>query len=258
MRTLLTRVGWAPLTIIAVVITIALLTLVLPRRTSISPATDAANPTAVLDSSVAPTTSGPTAGSVAQAASPPPSSPIPAPTSAGSSAGGSADSGPASTASTGGAQPTVASASAQVQAEPTPPAAATQQVAVQTATYIDMARKAAPAAPRPGSNWDVQVIPTEDGPAVMLIMPLSQPPSNTSALTAAKQRITDVVNMVFVNDSKVVRLGVVGTYQNSAGKEVPAISLIVRKSASPRWGSITPSELERLAQNFYISAEFQK
>jgi hypothetical protein len=50
----------------------------------------------------------------------------------------------------------------------------------------------------------------------------------------------------------------VGTYPNSAGQEVPAITLIVAKSASTRWGSVTPVELERVAQSFRVRPEFQK
>lgn len=261
MRTLLTRVGWIPVAIIAVVITIALLALLLPGRTSTSPATNALNPTAAAPTSAASPSEAASAVSAGQASSPAPQqSPGAAPGAPSVTAGGS---GGTSGGTSGAGQP-AAPSPVPVTPEPTLPLRATQQAAAKAATdsegqrYIDMARKAVPEAPRPGSAWDVQVIPDEGGTAVMLVMPLSQAPSSVSALGAAKQRIADVVNAVFVNDSKVVRVGVVGTYQNSTGREAPAISLIVRKAASPRWGSVTPAELERLAQNLYISAEFQK
>lgn len=276
MRMLLTRVGWAPLAIIAVVITIALLALVLPLGTSTSPATNVTSPPAISGTSEARATDSPTTSSQAQIASPAPISPV-ATTSAGTGAGvaaggstvtragsGAGSSTSPSTSPSADARPSAAGSPPQVLADLPLPAEVTQQAAVQTATadggarYIDMARRAAPGDLRPGTKWSAQVIPTEDGPAVMLIMPLSSPPSSQSALAAAKQRIADVVNTVFVNDPKAARLGVVGTYPNSAGQEVPAITLIVAKSASTRWGSVTPVELERVAQSFRVRPEFQK
>ncbi|HEU4322657.1 MAG TPA: hypothetical protein VFS21_05865 [Roseiflexaceae bacterium] len=130
--------------------------------------------------------------------------------------------------------------------------------AASTQRYIDVAQRVAPPrrGDRPGSVWNARVVDDDQGHAVMLIMPLDAGANNAEFVRAAKERIAAIVNAMFLNDPQVIRVGVIGTFPNQSGTEVPAVSMIVNKAASPRWGQVSPTELEGIAQSLTIEQQF--
>ncbi len=194
----------------------------------------------------------------------PPTSPVPSkpPAPAAAASGGSADvaladktadaplDGAARPAAADPARPRDGGSSATAPAQPA--------LSDPAQRYVDVAQRAAPPhqGQRPGSNWEARVVGDNQGYAVMLIMPLDAGTSNAAFVRAAKERIAAIVNAVFLNDPQVIRVGVIGTFPNQGGAEVPAVSMIVNKAASPRWGQISPTELERIAQSLTVEEPF--
>ncbi len=126
--------------------------------------------------------------------------------------------------------------------------------------YLAVAQRAAPAnsagvasEAQVAGKWHVRVLDTQDGTAVVVVMPLERKASKAESISLAKQRMTQVVNALFVDDPSIVRLGVIGMFQDDKGQDEVGVSMFIRQAASPQWGSVTLSELERIAQSVYVA-----
>lgn len=274
MLTFLSRLGRIPVLIVTGIIALILFGLLLAVRPD-SPAPNAQTPsvmppTVVADMAVQPilsttdpveppaptNTLPPTRPAAANSpvADAPPAVVSTATTSANDVADPISNTAPTSTArvaTTGTIQPSIGDQSSTPATQPTQADPAER--------YIDVAQRAAPPrqGQRPSSDWEARVIDDDQGHAVMVIMPLDGNANTAAFVRTAKERIAAIVNALFLDDPQIIRVGVIGTFPNQRGAEVPAISLIVNKAASPRWGQVSPSELERIAQSITVAEQFR-
>lgn len=115
----------------------------------------------------------------------------------------------------------------------------------------------APLAFRPIQEWRANVIETDAGKpaAVAIVIPIDVAATSADLMQQAKERLAIVVNALFVADLDLERVGIIATFQAADGEMRPGISLFVQRSASPAWGAVSASELERIAQSIYVQPD---
>lgn len=135
--------------------------------------------------------------------------------------------------------------------------------------YLTIAQQAVTASVEPHDSgqstlahdiWHASVIADsgETGSAVVIHLPLEQIDGQTNAefTHSAKQQIGQIINALFATDPSLVRVGIIGKVPTADGKNLPAISVFIKRSASSQWGSVAPNDIERLAQSVYIHEQF--
>ncbi|GAB4209173.1 MAG: hypothetical protein OHK0022_39790 [Roseiflexaceae bacterium] len=276
MPTFLTKLGRVPLLIAAGVVAVVLFALLLLGGGSTAPAQIAQTSPSVVPASPAPTqaalSTAPTAAAAPTLARSAPTNTLPpsnttqaeSPVPSTVPAGGTTNTTPVvpiadapQSEPVGNSTPAQPSAGSRTATTPAQPAPAEQSDQVQR--YVSVAQQVSPSkqGQRPGSEWRGEVIKYEPGYGAVIIMPLDAAPTNAEFVRVAKQRIALVVNALFLNDPQIIRVGVVGTFPNERGEELPAVSLVVSKNASPTWGQVSAEELDRIAQSVNVRERYR-
>lgn len=108
----------------------------------------------------------------------------------------------------------------------------------------------------PAGEWSASVINAGAGPELQIRIPLNPAGNNAQFVRLAKQNIAQIVNALFVADPELARIAAIGTYPDQAG-ESPAVSVMVLRSASGDWGTVTAEQLDTVAERVDIKPEFR-
>lgn len=109
----------------------------------------------------------------------------------------------------------------------------------------------------PEGEWRSITIDSDSDTSLVVVLPLDRKPTNEEFVRIAKQEIVEVINTLFVDEPTLARVGVVGTFPGDEGNEVPAISIIVNRSASSEWGNLGVAEVEAIAQSMEVKPQFR-
>lgn len=128
--------------------------------------------------------------------------------------------------------------------------------------YVDLAKETLTSRRRtegelPEGEWRSITVDADSDTSLVIVLPLAQKSTHEEFVRVAKQEIVDVINTLFVDEPSLARVGVVGTFPGEEGNEVPAISIIVDRSASSEWGNLGVAEVEAIAQSIEVKPQFR-